>query len=241
MKYKIVVLLCVCLTASCVVMSVNSDLIEVRTDEFNTISGSELSFYNTNGDMEVAEWDSNFIQIVTSVYGDSGRGIPEGLEIRFEELEDHLSVTADYPERNCFCYVDFAVKIPYEMGYTINQTTVNGETHIVGAVVANVESTNGDIHVEVLSSRFLRTTNGDITALLLRQNDVVTIETTNGDISVELPDLMGFSVETCNGDVVIDGVEMDDEYFVEGDRIARIETTNGDTSVTRIIVSTMNE
>ncbi|MCK5133283.1 MAG: DUF4097 family beta strand repeat protein [Candidatus Sabulitectum sp.] len=233
MKYRMFVLSAACLIASCVVIKLNRDLLEVRTNEFEMAPGSELSFYNTNGDLEVAEWESDFILIETSIYGDSGRGIPEGLDIRFDEFEDHLSATVDYPGRNIFSSVDFSVKIPFDMEYTVNQTTTNGETLIIGAVFANVETTNGDIHVEVLSSHSLTTTNGDITALLYRQNDVVTVETTNGDILIELPDLIGINVKTRNGDIVVEGVKMDDDVFIDGDWIARIETTNGDICVTR--------
>ena len=223
----------VCFLASCVVIKINSDLIEVRTSEFEMQPGSELNFSNSNGDLEVTEWESDYILIETSIYGDSSTGVPSGLEIKLEELEDRLDVSVDYPS-NSFCSsVDFSVKIPEEMEYTINQICTNGETLIIAAVVANVESTNGDIQVEVLSSSSIQTTNGDISAILQRQNDSVTIETTNGDIEVEISDLIGIEAGTVNGDIVIDGVEKDNDVFIDGDRVAIISTTNGDIQINR--------
>ncbi|MCD4707123.1 MAG: DUF4097 domain-containing protein [Candidatus Sabulitectum sp.] len=238
MKYKMFLLSAACLAVSCITIKVNRDLLEIRTGEFEVEAGSGLSFENTNGDLEVREWELDFVQIETFIYGDSGSGVPPDLNIRFEELEDHLSAVVDYPGGIgiSFCSVNFIVMIPDHMGYTINHTTTNGETLIIGDVIANVESTNGDIYVEATCSHYLETTNGDITALLSGQNGVLVAETTNGDVSVEIPDIIGFEAETVNGEIVFEGVKMDDQAFIDGDWIARIETTNGDISVTRINV-----
>lgn len=233
MKYKMFILSAACLVSSCLIIKVNKELVDSRENEFHLNRGSEISFHNSKGDLELEEWESDFILIETSIYGDSAHGVPEGLNIRFDQSTDDLSVVVDYPGRAIFCSVDFLVKIPTEMDYTINQTTTNGETLIIADVFANVETTNGDIYVEVRSSHSLETTNGDITALLYGQNEEVVIETTNGNVSVELPDFMGFDTETVNGVVVIDGVETDDEMFLDGDWIARIETTNGDIHIQR--------
>ncbi len=233
MKYKMFLLSAACLAASCITIKMNRDLLETRTSDFEVKAGSELSFENTNGDLEVREWELDFVRIETSIYGDSGSGVPPDLNIGFEELENHLSAVVDYPGGMSFCSVDFLVMIPDNMGYTINCTTTNGETLITGDVIANIKSTNGDIYVEAVCSHALETTNGDITALLSGQNGVLVIETTNGDISVEIPDHIGFEAETTNGDIIVDGVEKEDEVFIDGDWIAGIETTNGDILITR--------
>ncbi len=233
MKYKMFFLSAACLVSSCIIIEVNNELIETRANEFHLDKGSEINFYNSRGDLELTEWESDFILIESSIYGDSTHGIPEGLDIRFDQSTDKLAVVVDYPGRTIFCSVNFLVKIPTQMNYTINQTTTNGETLIIGDVLANVETTNGDIYVEVRLSHSLETTNGDITALLYGQNQAVNIETTNGDISVELPDFIGFDTKTVNGNVIIDGVETDDEMFLAGDWIAGIETTNGNIHLQR--------
>jgi len=236
MKYKMFLLSAACLAVSCITIKVNRDLLEIRTSEFEIEAGSELSFENTNGNLEVREWEQDFVQIETFIYGDSGSGVSPDLIIRFEELEDRLSAVVDYPTGISFCSVNFTVMIPDHMGYTINHSTTNGETLIIGDVIANIESTNGDIYVEAVCSHGLETTNGDITALLSGQNGVLVIETTNGDVTVEIPDFIGFEAETVNGDIVVEGVKTDDEVFVDGDWIARIETTNGDICISRISI-----
>ena len=237
MKYRFFVLSMVFLAASCVVIKLNTDLIGVRTAEFDMKHGSLLSFSNSRGDLEVTEWESDHILVEASIYGDSGRGVPEGLEILFDQTDDHLLSSVTYPGRTFFGSVDLSIKIPFDMGYTIEYSCTNGETFIKGDVTANVESTNGDIHVEVSSAQSISTTNGDITALLLMQGDAVTIETTNGDIAVELPDHMGLEVETTNGDISVDGFEISNEVSYDGQWTARIETTNGDVFISRTGVS----
>ncbi|MEA3265418.1 MAG: DUF4097 family beta strand repeat-containing protein [Candidatus Fermentibacteria bacterium] len=233
MKHKIFVLALALLTVSCVIIRLDADLISVRTSEFDMKHGSLLSFSNSRGDLEVTEWESDYILIEASIYGDSGIGVPEGLEILFEQTDDHLISSVTYPGRTFFGSVDLSVKIPFDMGYAIEYSSTNGETLIKGDVTASVESTNGDIYVEVSSAQSILTTNGDITALLLMQEDVVTIETTNGDITVELPDHMGFEVETTNGDISVDGYEISNEASYDGQWTARIETTNGDVTISR--------
>ncbi|MCK5842402.1 MAG: DUF4097 family beta strand repeat protein [Candidatus Sabulitectum sp.] len=233
MKYKIFVLSLALLASSCVVIKLNADLISVRTAEFDMERGSLLSFSNSRGDLEVTEWESDHILIEASIYGDSSRGVPEGLEILFEQTDDNLLSSVTYPGRTFFGSVDLAVKIPFDMGYTIEYSCTNGETFVKGDVTANVESTNGDIHVEVSSAQRISTTNGDITALLLMQEDAVAIETTNGDITVELPDHVGLEVETTNGEIYVDGYEITNGVSFDGQWIARIETTNGDVFISR--------
>ena len=234
MKYKLFLLSAACLAASCITIKLDRDLLEIRTNEFETETGSHLSFENTNGDLEVREWDLNYVKVESFIYGDSSSGVPPDLNIIFEEYEDQLSAVVSYPSGISFISVDILVMIPDHMGYTINYTTTNGETLIIGDVTANVESTNGDIHVEVTSSHELKTTNGDIAALLSRQRDPLTIETTNGDVTVEMPETMGYTAETVNGDIVVDSVLMDDGVFVHGNCIAIIGTTNGDITVSGI-------
>ncbi len=233
MKYRIFVMSLVFLTASCVIIKVDTDLIGVRTTEFDMKHGSLLSFSNSRGDLEVTEWESDYILIEANIYGDSGRGVPEGLEILFDQTDDNLQSSVNYPGRTFFGSVDLSVKIPFDMGYTIEYSCTNGETFIKGDVTANVESTNGDIHVEVLSAQSLLTTNGDIVALLLVQEDAVIIETTNGDITVELPDRIGLEVETTNGEISVDGYEITNGVSIDGQWTARIETTNGDVFISR--------
>jgi len=233
MKYRLLMLAAVFFAASCMI-TLKHDLIEETSREFQMTSGSELSFQNANGDIEVREWESDYIQIKTLIYGDSARGVPENLNIRFDESENRLSAVVDYPDGISLCSVNFVVNIPAQMEYIVSCATTNGETLISADVTANAESVNGDISVEALSSDRLITVNGDISARLSQQSLSLVIETTNGDVSVELPPMISVDAETVNGEVFVQDSEAPDQILAYGSAVVRIETSNGDIQVMRI-------
>ncbi len=232
MKNRMFVLAGIFFVTSCMI-TLKQSLLESHIDEFDIQRGSELSFQNTNGDLEVTEWESDFVQVETFIYGDSGRGVPEDLVIEFNKTIDKLSATVDYPDGFSTCSVDFVVKIPSEMGYLVSHSTTNGDTSIIADVIADVEAVNGDIYLEVLCSRELETVNGDISAILLAQNFPLIIETVNGDIAVELSELMEVTAETVNGDITVGGIEFNGKISLAGSGLDLVEivTVNGDIQV----------
>ena len=253
MKHEMFVLSAACLIASCVVIRVNKDLVEVRTNDFELARGGEISFQNSNGDLEITEWESDFIQIETLIYGDSAVGVPEDLEILFEDIGESLSILVDYPEKIFGCTVDFAVKIPFDSEYVVINRTQNGDTYIVADVLVDVFSANGDMQIAALSSREIESSNGDIAVELSDQkgsldvlssngdislslivlNDIMNVRSSNGDIIVNLPSEAGFDISTSNGDIFVDGVAVDECVFTDGDGMTSIATSNGDIVVTR--------
>ncbi len=254
MKQEMFVLSAACLIASCVVIRVNQDLVEVRTEDYELTKGSEINFQNTNGDLEVTEWESDFVQIETLIYGDSSVGVPEDLDIHFEKMGENLSVLVDYPDKIFGCSVDFAVRIPYNSDYIVVNNTQNGDTFIDGDVFVEVFASNGDMQISAISANGLvssngdimvelseqkgsleiSTSNGDISASLIVLNDLMKIESSNGDILVNIPVNTGFEISTGNGDISVDGLEIDESFFIDGDSMASIVTANGDIAIRRI-------
>lgn len=236
MKKIIFVLAAILLTTSCIV-SFNPILLKNETRDIFVQSGTELSFQNTNGDIEVAEWEADYVQIETFIYGDSTRGIPEDFRVQFEEQEHGLSVVVDLPINSPVSSVDFTVKIPRSMDCSVDHDTVNGDTRIVGDFIVKVKSVNGDVFVEAASSTGLKTVNGDISAQLFSQDTPLKITSVNGDILVELSKSLDIIAETVNGDVVVGANEFTSgEARIEGagQTTVTVETVNGDIEVTRV-------
>lgn len=233
MKSQMFLLAGVFFAASCIV-SLQSSLLAEETYEFDLQQGSALSFENTNGDLEVTEWESDYVQIETHIYGDSIRGIPSDLEIKFEEMESELSAIVEYPSGFSNISVDFAVKVPHDMDYIICHSTTNGDTSIIGDFIAEVDAVNGDIYLEVMSSNGLKTINGDISAVFSDQMTSLIVESVNGDISLEISDLLDLVAETVNGEIEVDGIQFEDQMSITGDgtAIVEIETVNGSIEIT---------
>lgn len=218
---------------SCRMVNISNDLLETRTGEHHLDRHGTLSFENTNGDLELTEWNNDFIQVETRIYGDSARGVPEGLHIMTEESPDEVAYTVEYPGGMSFVSVDFQVKIPEDSEYLLNTVTVNGETVVIADLDAFIESVNGDILVEAKSSRGLFTVNGDISAVLRDQAECLAVETVNGDITIDLPEEIGLVLETTNGDITVDGIEYDKQVTFSGvtEAAAALETLNGDIEI----------
>ena len=221
---------------SCRMVNISNDLLEVRTGEHNLSPGGEIVFENTNGDLDLTEWDRDYIQVEASIYGDSSRGVPEDLDILIEESMDQLKYLVEYPGGLSFVSVDFSVRVPEDMEYDVASITVNGETRICASAFINVESVNGDIYVEALSSSGIETVNGDIEAILSRQLESFDIDAVNGDILLKIPEEIGVSVETLNGDISIDDKDYDHNAHVPGTLSGTVllETVNGDVEVKRV-------
>jgi DUF4097 and DUF4098 domain-containing protein YvlB len=233
MKISLSVCAAVLLFASCVV-SFHQDLLADETSMYEVKPSSELTFENTNGDIEVSVWDSDSVQVRTLVYGDSTRGIPEDLEIRFDHQESVLTVTVEYPSSlSSFCTVDIVVSVPDSMHYAVTVEGTNGDIAVTGVETVNAETTNGDISVEAFSSEYLETTNGDICAELSHQSNQLIAETTNGDIVLMIPSALGVSAETVNGDITVNGLEFENSATIDGsgENGVVVQTVNGDVVV----------
>ncbi|GEM_PF-2799665 len=227
MKTGLYVIAVVLLFGSCF----GQTLLAEETSMYYVQQGSELAFKNTNGDLYVSVWDSDSVQVKTLVYGDSTQGVPEGLEIRFDQQESMLSVTVEYPSNHSsFCSVDIVVSVPHSMHYVISSTGTNGDVAVYEAEKVNAETTNGDITVVASCSDYLETTNGDISAELPLQSSPLVAETTNGDLFLKIPSGMELSAETVNGDLTVDGIEFDNSVTINGsgENEVFVKTVNGD-------------
>ncbi len=235
MKKFLIPLSVVLWALSCRMINISNDLLDVRTDDHPIEDCSTISFENTNGDLELTEWENDFVRVETSIWGDSARGVPDDLKI-LAEVSDGLSYHVEYPGGLSYVSVDFKVMVPSGSGCIVNSVTVNGDTWIEGDLSVFVESVNGDILVNASDSRGLFTVNGDIEAVLERQLRSFAVETVNGDVSVELPVEMELVIETLNGDISVNGREFESIATLEGaiDAAAALETLNGDIEVTRM-------
>ena len=235
MKKFLIPLSVVLWALSCRMINISNDLLDVRTDDHPIEDCSTISFENTNGDLELSEWENDFVRVETSIWGDSARGVPDDLKI-LAEVKDGLSYSVEYPGGPSFVSVDFKVMVPAGSGCIVNSVTVNGDTRIEGDLSVFVESVNGDILINASDSRGLFTVNGDIEAVLERQFQSFADETVNGDVSVELPAEIGLVIETLNGDISVNGREFESIATLEGsiDAAAALETLNGDVEVTRM-------
>ncbi len=238
MKSKMLLISALCFLGSCVMVKFSNDLLDVRTEEYLLEQGSSISFENTNGDLEVREWDKEFVQVETRIYGDSARGIPEDLHINIEETGSELSYVVDYPDGININVgsVDFIVQVPENLQLAIDHTTVNGETLIIADASVSVETVNGDIQLDVMSTLGISATNGDVVAVLRDQSERATVETVNGDLEISVPERMGISVDTVNGDIYFQGMEAEDELEIDGTsgEILLVETVNGDVELVHL-------
>jgi len=230
MKTGLYAIAAILLFGSCIV-SFRHNLLAEETSMYYVQQGSELAFENTNGDLYVSVWNSDSVQIKTLVYGDSTQGIPEDMEIKFDQQESMLSVTVEYPSNSfALCQVDIIVSVPEGMHYVINATGTNGDIAVYEAEKVDVKTTNGDITVEASCSDYLETTNGDISAELPLQCSPLVAETTNGDVFLKVPSDMALSAETVNGDLTVNGIEFDKSVTVDGsgENEVVVKTVNGD-------------
>lgn len=230
MKRNMFLLSAICLAGACVTIHIGNDLLDSQTEDFYLEKGSSLSFDNTNGDFELREWSNEYVQVETRIYGDSSKGIPEDLNVTFEETAGELNYFVEYPNGMNVCSVDFVVQIPEKSEFSISHETVNGETLIIADVNVYVETVNGDIQLDVLSSTGISTTNGDVAAVLKEQSEAVSVATVNGDLDISVPEEMSISVETVNGDISFQEIEAEDELRIDGtsDETMQVETVNGD-------------
>lgn len=218
---------------SCVMVNISNDLLEVRSEDHSLENGSMLSFENSNGDLKLVEWENSYVRVEASIYGDSSRGVPDDLSIAIREENGGLYCRVEYPGGLSFCSVDLAVFVPRNSGMSVMNSSVNGETEINAAVDVTVESVNGDVVIDALSSRGITTTNGDISAVLHVQNESLSVETVNGDICLQIPEALGISAETVNGDVNLPGGAVD-QVRGTSENTVTVETVNGDINVTRL-------
>lgn len=220
---------------SCRMVNISNDLLEIRTAEHMIDQGDTISFNNTNGDLKLLEWENPYVMVETRIYGDSAVGIPEGLDIICTESGSGLEYFVDYPGGLSFVSVDFDVRVPEGSGHFLAVQTVNGDLEVDADVILNVESVNGDMKIKASGSTGITTVNGDVEASLSHQAHSFTVEAVNGDMKILLPEGIGIEVETCNGDIVIDGQGYDDEVRIQGmlELFATVETVNGDIEVTR--------
>jgi DUF4097 and DUF4098 domain-containing protein YvlB len=205
MKALIAPLCLFMLFASCVSISMGGDLLEVRTLERTLPHGGTLRFHNSNGSLELTEWNEDHIEIEMSIFGDSAVGVPENLQINLNESDGELFCSVAYPGGLSSNSVNFRVRVPSGMGYHLALETVNGTADVVAGLTGSVEAVNGSVRMEVDAVDSVKIVNGSIDLTLARQQNDLTASTTNGNVRILSSALYAIEAGTVNGGISVSG------------------------------------
>ncbi len=191
-------------------------------------SGDRFSLENVNGDVTVATWKEDRVEIRAEKVAKNSEKDLEEVRIEVEESSGRVSVKAVWPRgrRNLRVSVDFEVKIP-EGAVLESVETVNGNVAATGRYREAVfETTNGTVTVEDATGDLeASTTNGGVK--VRRFEGRLEASSTNGNITLEgLTFRDGIRAETTNGSITL---EIGSPETINADLTAR--TTNGSISV----------
>lgn len=205
-KVKILIALCltlIFLAVSCVLAG------EVYQETFEKTlplkAGDRFSLQNVNGDVTIATWKNDRVEIKAVKKARRRKEDLERVEIRVDESAGSVSVKAVWPKfpRNARVNVEFTVMVPE--GVNLSELkTVNGDVDVAGRYGrAEVGTTNGSVSVRDASGEFeARTTNGEVR--FSRFEGRLEAGTTNGDIELEAVTLKdGLAAETTNGSITL--------------------------------------
>jgi len=182
-------------------------------------AGGLLELSNTNGDVEIATWDRDEIQIearkkVKASSDDRARQAFEDLKVHINESASGVTIETEYPRGkdswwgNVSSSVRYHIRVPQLADLDIE--TVNGKVFVEGVHGRiDLETTNGGVTVEDAGgSVSARTTNGEIDAELreVEASEDMTLRTTNGSITLSLPSDVqaNLAARTTNGSVQTD-------------------------------------
>jgi DUF4097 and DUF4098 domain-containing protein YvlB len=191
-------------------------------------AGDTFSLENVNGQVTVATWKENRVEIkAVKVSRDSDKDLKD-VEIRVDESAGLVAVKAIWPRnRHDFhVHVTFDVKVPE--GVNLRKVeTVNGDVDATGTFgAAELGTTNGSVTADgVKGSLRVETTNGGIK--VTRQEGKLAATTTNGSIRLERVSFKdGLRAETTNGSITL---AIESPADINANLLA--ETTNGHISV----------
>ena len=181
--------------------------------------GSLLQVDNTNGWIEVSEWDGDGVHVIAEkkvrTRGGNVDEAFEALQVIIEETAEGVRIDTVYPRRSgdgwwrdVSMSVNYRIQVPARAD--LNLETVNGRVAVRGVSgELTLGSTNGGITVtDSGGSVDAHTTNGGIDVELhqFAPGEDMTFRSTNGGISLSVPKDFSADVEarTTNGGIHID-------------------------------------
>lgn len=191
-------------------------------------AGERFSLENVNGDVAVATWKEDKVEIKAVKIARRDKDELKEVEIRVEERAGSVSVKAVWPKfpRRARVEVDFEIMVPE--GVVLEEIeTVNGGIELTGRFErADAGTTNGSVTVEDASGDLeASTTNGSVR--VDRFAGRLEAATTNGNIRLENVTFKdGLSAGTTNGSITLSVVSPE---TLNAD--LRATTTNGHISV----------
>lgn len=205
---KIKVLMALCLTLLLLAVSCVLAGEEYQQDFSKTLplkAGDRFSLENVNGDITVATWKNDQVEIKAVKTARRNKADLDKVEIRVDEGTGSVSVKAIWPKfpRRANVTVQFTVMVPE--GVNLDDVdTVNGSVDVTGRYgEMEVGTTNGGITVEDASGDLSAdTTNGSVR--VARFEGRIDAETTNGNIRLEgIAVTGGLTAGTTNGSITL--------------------------------------
>lgn len=228
-RIKVLIVLCLTvllLAVSCIIAGEES-----KEDFSKTLplkAGDRFSLENVNGQVTIAAWDRDEVEIRAVKTARRRREDLDKVEIRVDEGNGRVAVKAVWPKfpRRANVNVAFTIMVP-EGVHLDGVGTVNGGVEITGRY-GRIEAgtTNGSVALEDAAGELAAdTTNGSIR--VSRFAGPIEAETTNGNIRLEDVTFEGdVSAETTNGSITL---AIASPETLDADLTAR--TTNGSVSV----------
>lgn len=202
---------------------------EEFSESYSVKQGTTVRINNLNGDISVAGWDGEKVEIYVFKESVHGKEALDEVDI-FIEVAGEMIIRTEHPTPQAKVSVDYQVKIPENVFLDIVEgsngdilvenlsgnlvlSTSNGSitaTGVYGTVSAR--SSNGDINIsDVRGLGTLQTSNGNINAELPRLHEDLDIKTSNGSITLALAPTLeaDLSLKTSNGSVSYSGLNIE--------------------------------
>lgn len=220
----------------------------VTTEEFSQSyrvrSGTPVAVYNPNGDVIMAGWDGDVLEINARKESNHGQEALDEVDI-FIDIADEVVIRTEHPSGARKVTVDYDIKVPEDLlvsyiecsngnitleGVTGNPVLLSSNgiiqaSNINGIVMARTG--NGDIIIKAVKGlEDLITSNGNIEADLPDLHEDIEIKTSNGSIKLALaPGLkVDLNAETSNGSISIQDINID---AAELDKTSLVGSMNG--------------
>jgi DUF4097 and DUF4098 domain-containing protein YvlB len=165
----------------------------------------DFSIKNVNGDIKIAGWDRNEVQIDAEKSADSEEKLHEA-RIEVFGSGHSVEVKTKYPDHSDNpARVEYTIHLPWG-ARVLDAATVNGSVHIDGPRGRiKAETVNGKVEVWNAADEVeLKSVNGDVSAAFkLAGKERVKLQTVNGNASIAVPQSTNahMKAETVHGDI----------------------------------------
>jgi DUF4097 and DUF4098 domain-containing protein YvlB len=165
----------------------------------------DFSIKNVNGDIKIAGWDRNEVQIDAVKSADSEEKLHE-VRIQVFGSGHSVEVKTKYPDQsNNSARIEYTIHLPWGVR-VFDAETVNGSVHIDGPRGRiRAETVNGKVEVwNAADAVELKSVNGDVAvALKSAGKEHVMLKTVNGNASIAVPQSTNahMKADTVNGQI----------------------------------------